>query len=55
MKWLAAHVHPLVADSTLRHSSVPLMTLDWVPFPEHVSYDGFVGQQFDDEGKAIWP
>jgi len=54
MMFLSEKVHPLIANSLLRHSSVPTQ---WpsVPFPEHPKYEGFVGQQFDDRGNLIWP
>lgn len=54
MKFLRSHVYPEVSGSILRHSSV---RVPWesVPFPEHEPYDGFVGQQHNEEGVAIWP
>lgn len=54
MHWLRDRVHPLIKDSLLRHSSVKTK---WpcVPFPSHPNYNGFVGQQFDENGNAIWP
>lgn len=54
MKFLSRYVHPSVEDSLLRHSSVETK---WpsLPFPSHEPYDGFVGQQYDDEDMPIWP
>ena len=54
MRWLRDKVHPLIKDSLLRHSSIKS---NWpsVPFPTHPEYDGFVGQQYDDEENGIWP
>ena len=54
MWWLRDRVHPLVKGSLLRHSSVDSK---WpsIPFPAHPEYEGFVGQQHDDEGDPIWP
>lgn len=54
MKFLRDHVYPHVEGSILRHSSVRV-SWDSVPFPDHEPYDGFVGQQFDEEGRGIWP
>jgi hypothetical protein len=54
MYWLKSFVHPIIKNSLLRHSSVKI---EWPfkPFPEHPKYDEFVGQQYDNDGKAIWP
>lgn len=47
MNLLTKFVQPGLNSATcLRHSSVPL-AWDSVPFPEHPTYDGFVGQQFN--------
>ncbi len=54
MKWLRAKVHPLIEESLLRHASA---TSIWpsVPFPKHSEFEGFVGQQYNEVGKPIWP
>ena len=54
MHWLRDRVHPLIAGSMLRHSSVKT---PWpcVPFPAHEPYEGFVGQQHEADGSAVWP
>lgn len=53
MKFLQRQIHPMIKHSLLRHSSVP-MKFPHVPFPEHETYVGFVGQQFDNKGDAVW-
>lgn len=55
MRFLNEYVYPLVKDSTLHHSSQVLKKWKFKPFPPHDYYDGFVGQQYDDMGKPIWP
>jgi len=55
MRFLDQYVYPLVKHSVLRHSSYVLNKWTWDPFPEHDSYDGFVGQQYDENSNAIWP
>ena len=54
MKFLRDHVHPLIKHTLLRHSSVETK---WpsIPFPDHLKYDGFVGQQYDNDGEPVWP
>jgi hypothetical protein len=54
MYFLAKRVYPLIENSILRHSSVPVK---WpsVPFPKHPPFDGFVGQQYNDAGCRITP
>lgn len=54
MHFLRDHIHPLVKNSLLRHSSVPSK---WpsVPFPPHPTFNGFVGQQHHEDGSPIWP
>ena len=49
MHFLANKVHPLIEGSILRHSSVETK---WphVPFPEGSEIDGFVGQQYNENG-----
>jgi len=51
---LRLYIWPHIKNSLMRHSSVPV---EWehLPFPAHKSWRGFVGQQFDDGGKAVWP
>jgi hypothetical protein len=55
MRYLAQNVYPLVKHSVMRHSSQVLHKWTWKPFPVHPRYDGFVGQQYDDEGNQVWP
>ena len=54
MRWLRDRVHPVIEGSLLRHSSVKT---EWphLPFPPHPEYEGFVGQQYDQEGQGVWP
>ena len=55
MKYLARRVYPLIEYSLLRHTSVVGLK-SWKggePFPEHPPYPGFVGQQYDENDKAI--
>ncbi len=57
MRLLAKYILPQIHNRTLRHSSVPTKK-QWGEaraFPEHDSYTGFVGQQFDNKGRGIWP
>jgi len=54
MRWLRDKVHPLIEHSLLRHSSVETKWPN-VPFPPHSLMEGFVGQQYDEEGEPIWP
>jgi len=56
MKLLARIVLPQIQNSLLRHSSVPIRKAwgDAQPFPKHEPWEGFVGQQFDDNGKPVW-
>ena len=56
MRLLRRFVLPKIKDSLLRHSSVKTPK-DWgptKPFPKHTTWNGFVGQQYDDEGKPIF-
>lgn len=53
MKFLQREVLPYIQKSILRHSSVPVKWLS-EPFPPHDEWKGFVGQQYDDEGKPVW-
>jgi len=55
MRFLNEHVYPLVCSSTLRHSSQVLKKWSWDKFPSHPKFEGFVGQQYDNEGNPIWP
>jgi len=54
MRFLRDRVYPLVNGSVLHHSS---QKLKWEssPFPDHLPYDGFVGQQYNEQGQPIWP
>lgn len=45
MCFLYRFVHPLIMNSTLRHSS-QVLKWGYESFPNHPSYDGFVGQRF---------
>jgi hypothetical protein len=52
MNWLRDRIYPHIINDTLHHTSVELK---WPsqPFPEHTEYDGFVGQQWNDDGQ-VW-
>jgi hypothetical protein len=54
MELLTKHVWPLVSRRCCHHTSVP-NAWGGEPFPEHEPYGGFVGQQFSETGKPIWP
>lgn len=47
-------IYPHIKDNLLRHSSVPV---EWPyePFPPHESWNGFIGQQHDDNWNPVWP
>lgn len=56
MMLLKKLILPLIINSTLRHSSVPIKD-EWgpiEPFPDHEEFEGFVGQQYDNQGSPIW-
>ena len=55
MRFLNENVYPLVQDSTLRHSSQILKKWNWKKFPKHSKFKGFVGQQYGENEKPIWP
>ena len=54
MQILRTYVWPHIKDSVLTHSSVKL---EWPyePFPPHAQWNGFIGQQIDDNGNQVWP
>lgn len=59
--YLSREIWPFVRETCLTHSSVPLafpehpIVIPPQPFPGHAPMDGFVGQQYDDNGQPIWP
>lgn len=54
-QFLQTHIYPLIQqDQILRHSSVPVQW-NYRPFPAHVNWEGFVGQQHDDQWNPVWP
>jgi hypothetical protein len=53
MPLLEKLVWPLIKDSVCHHSSVPLKW-PYEPFPLHKPWPGFIGQQYDDAGNAVW-
>lgn len=54
---LSKYVYPLIATKLLTHSSVPVngLSLPAKPFPYNNTFKGFIGQQYDDDGKQVWP
>jgi hypothetical protein len=57
MAALARDVFPLIRESLLVHSSVKALApfaSPPRPFPAHPPFDGFVGQQIGDDGRALW-
>lgn len=56
MNFLARRVYPLICSSTMRHTSVRGNATWWegsLPFPSHPPYEGFVGEQFDENDNPI--
>ena len=49
--FLIGNIYPLIEGDCLEHG----LGFNAVPFPKHPSYDGFVGQVFDDQGIPDWP
>jgi hypothetical protein len=52
MHLLRLYIYPHIENSLLRHSSHPLRW-DSKPFPSHEAWEGFVGQQIDDDGNPV--
>ena len=54
MRLLQQHVLPVIEKTLLRHSSVDVSRWsEYSPFPEHEPFDGFVGQQYDENGVSV--